>query len=152
MPSTFENKNSNMKNKFLLLFFSLFFIISSSYAEVLEKIEITGLNVIDRGTVLSYLPIEVGDNLTDKTIETVRESLIKTGFFSQVKTDLILRSLNISLNENPTVKYLDIENFKDNEVLSDEIILNLKKNHDLITGKIFQKKNLENLLMQIKSL
>jgi outer membrane protein insertion porin family len=68
--------------KIILKFVLLTSLLVSSLAisEPIKNIEILGLDVISRGTVLSYLPVEVGDNYTDQMSKEIISSLYKTQF------------------------------------------------------------------------
>ena len=94
-----------MKLKLVLL--PLFLLISSSaFSEKISSIDIFGLNTISRGTVLEYIPFEVGDEINDQTLLSIDKSLKKTGFFSNISLKIIKNILEITLTENPTIKFL----------------------------------------------
>ena len=135
-------------------FFSVFiFLVSlNSFSAELKKINITGLDSISRGTVLNYLPIEVGDDLPDASLELLKESLLKTNLFSEINIKFTENTLNILLKENPTIKYLDINNYKEDKVLSEKIVDELKQNFELTDGKVFSKANFDKLLGNINFL
>jgi len=65
--------------KFLILIF--FVLLNSVKAETIKQIDLLGLESISRGTVLSYLPVEVGDEYSDAIKKRTIESLSKTNFF-----------------------------------------------------------------------
>jgi outer membrane protein insertion porin family len=52
-----------------------------AFSASIKNIEILGLNVISRGTVLSYLPVEVGDDYDAQTSSKIIRVLYKTQFF-----------------------------------------------------------------------
>ncbi|MES2204294.1 MAG: outer membrane protein assembly factor BamA [Pseudomonadota bacterium] len=53
-------------------------------AFIANKITIEGLQGITTGTVYSYLPVKVGDDITAKKSTQIIDALYKTGFFSNV--------------------------------------------------------------------
>jgi len=122
-------------------FFSVFiFLVSfNSFSAELKKINITGLDSISKGTVLNYLPIEVGDDVLDGSLDFLKESLFKTNLFSEINVQFNDNTLYVLLKENPTIKFLDIKNFKEDKVLSEKIIDELKQNFELTNGKVFFK-------------
>jgi outer membrane protein insertion porin family len=69
--------------KFALL--SSLLISSLTISAPIKNIEILGLDAISRGTVLSYLPVETGDNYTDQTSKKIISSLYKTQFFKDIE-------------------------------------------------------------------
>jgi len=135
-------------------FFSVFiFLVSfNSFSAELKKINITGLDSISKGTVLNYLPIEVGDDVLDASLDFLKESLFKTNLFSEINVQFNDSTLFVLLKENPTIKFLDIKNFKEDKVLSEKIIDELKQNFELTNGKVFSKANFEKLLGNINFL
>jgi len=83
------------------LFLLLFLSSSNSYSEIIKKINIDGLNSISRGTVLSYIPFEVNDDISKENIQTIFNQLKDTNFFSDLSVQLTQDGLlNISLIEN----------------------------------------------------
>ena len=140
-----------MKLKLVLL--PLFLLISSSaFSEKISSIDIFGLNTISRGTVLEYIPFEVGDEINDQTLLSIDKSLKKTGFFSNISLKIIKNILEITLTENPTIKFLEFKNYKNDLVLNDQIIDSIKINSGLGVGKIYSKDQLNKLINQLLSL
>ena len=124
----------------------------SSSAQKLSEIQINGLDRISRGTLLNYLPIETGDELTKELVDKSLKSLYDTGMFSKISAELKDQILVFNVSENPTIKYLDFKNFKDDEVLNEEIINDIKSNLNLRDGQIFVKDNLDKLVIELKNL
>jgi len=140
-----------MKLKLVLL--PLFLLISSSaFSEKISSIDIFGLNTISRGTVLEYIPFEVGDEINDQTLLSIDKSLKKTGFFSNISLKIIKNILEITLTENPTIKFLEFKNYKNDLVLNDQMIDSIKINSGLGVGKIYSKDQLNKLINQLLSL
>lgn len=133
-------------------FFLLFLLIVSfgSKAEIIEKIVIIGLDTISRGTVLSYTPVEVGDQYGLELNNSVSNSLLKTNLFSEVIVTFSNNNLNIKIKENPTIKYIEFKNYKDDLVLNEKIVNSLIANFNLNVGKIFVKDNLNKLIESLK--
>jgi len=136
-------------------FFSFIFLFAlsfSSFAELVNKIEINGLDRISRGTVLNYLPIEVGDNIYEPELQVAVDSLIKTNFFAQVSISVKDNSLVINLVENPTVKFIDFIDYDDGSVIDENVINDIVKNFNLSIGSIFVEDNLKKLIENLKFL
>jgi len=141
-----------MKPKLTFLITCLFFSLNV-ISETLDKININGLSNISRGTVLSYLPIEVGDPIPDEiTIKKLISSMRNTNFFDKVELNVSENQLNISVTENPIIKYFEFKNYKEDEVLNEEIITDIVKNFNLSRGKIFNQNNLNDLIVQLKKI
>ena len=81
----------------------------SSSAQKLSEIQINGLDRISRGTLLNYLPIETGDELTKELVDKSLKSLYDTGMFSKISAELKDQILLFNVSENPTIKYLFVQ-------------------------------------------
>ena len=140
--------------KFKPLFLSILFFTSlSAYSQNIDEIIIKGLSSISRGTVLSYLDLEVGDEVPNGSrIVQTSNALLKSDLFEKVQVDIVNSSLVIVVKENPIIKFIDFINFEEGQVLSEDIITDIKNNYNLKIGKIFIKKNLDKLLKQLKLL
>ncbi|NBW00558.1 MAG: hypothetical protein EBR85_02395, partial [Betaproteobacteria bacterium] len=69
----------------------------------IRDIRVEGLQRIEPGTVFSYLPIQIGDRVTEQgTAEAVR-TLFATGFFKDVRIELERDVLVISVEERPAI-------------------------------------------------
>ena len=137
----------------LKLFFLSLLLSLSAFSQNIDEIVIKGLSNISRGTVLSYLSIEVGDPIPNETtISQISNGLIKSDLFEKVTIDIVKSVLVVSVKENPVIKFFDFIDYKEDAVLNQEIIEDIKKNFNLKAGNIFIRKNLDNLLLQLKSL
>jgi len=137
----------NLRKIFLLF---LLIVSFGSKAEIIEKIDIIGLDTISRGTVLSYTPVEVGDQYGPELNDSVSNSLLKTNLFSEVFVNFSNKNLNIRIKENPTIKYIEFKDYDDGLVLNEEIVNSMIANFDLNVGKIFVKDNLNKLIESLK--
>jgi len=88
---------------------SVFFLICLSFATathafIVREISIEGLQGLTKGTVYSYLPVKIGDDVTQKKTQQIIDALYKTGFFTDVTVyqrgehDLVIR-----VNERPII-------------------------------------------------
>jgi outer membrane protein insertion porin family len=138
--------------KIILKFVLLTSLLVSSLAisVPIKNIEILGLDVISRGTVLSYLPVEVGDDYTEKTSKEIISSLYKTQFFKDIEVSEVNQTLKITVIENPHIKYIDLLNHSD-KVIDDDALKQVLSSMDLTPGKIFNKRQLDKLIEQLKA-
>jgi len=142
-----------MKSKLSFIFLFFFSISFFANAENVQKITINGLVNIDRGTVLSYLPIESGDEAPSKEAEKrIIQALNKTNFFKKVELNYLGSELVINLQENPIIKFIEFKNYKEDRVLSVDIVEDIIENFSLKVGKIFSKNNIDRLLNDLKNL
>ncbi|TEU21815.1 MAG: outer membrane protein assembly factor BamA, partial [Gammaproteobacteria bacterium] len=125
-------------------------IASIAQADPIKSIEILGLNAISRGTVLSYLPVEVGDDYNKKTSAQIIRALYKTHFFKDIEVSQANQVLEIKLQENPHIKYVELLNYSD-EVIEEESINLVLKDMSLSKGNIFNKRQLDKLISQLEA-
>ena len=151
-----------MKNKFIqLLALLLLFFTTQAFTNPINKINFIGLNNTSESTLLSLMPFETGQNFSPYVSDQIIESLFKTGLFENISIVKNEKSLNITLKENPTIKYIEIELSSDSafsnwlkgekihftsEVLNEQITEN-----QLSTGNIFTEKKLEDFLLLLES-
>ena len=118
-------------------------------AAPIESIEILGLSAISRGTVLSYLPVEVGDEYNKQVSTQIIRSLYKTRFFKDIEVSQDDQILKIKLQENPHIKYVDVINYSD-KVIDEDSLKQILKSMEISQGKIFNKRQLDKLISQLK--
>jgi len=83
-------KNNNKLRTILLLLTSLY--ASSSFAIepfVVRDIRVEGIQRTEAGTVFTYLPVKVGETMTDELASQAIKSLYATGFFKDVRIEAI---------------------------------------------------------------
>jgi outer membrane protein insertion porin family len=125
-------------------------ITSVALAKPIKSIEILGLDSISRGTVLSYLPVETGDEYNNQVSGQIIRDLYKTNFFKDIEVSQEDNILKINLQENPHIKYMDVLNYSD-KVIDEESLAKILKNMDLSQGSIFNKRQLDKLITQLES-
>ncbi|MDQ5884792.1 MAG: outer membrane protein insertion porin family, partial [Pseudomonadota bacterium] len=137
--------------KFFLLF--CVFVISSTtlWAAdtrfVVEDIKVTGLKRVSVGTVLNYLPIEVGEELSsDSTAEIIR-ALYATGFFQSVTLEKQDKVLIIAVVERSTIGDINIQG---NQAIPSDKLKDLLKEYGLVKGRVYQKSSLDYVVKQLK--
>jgi len=142
-----------MKN-FLRIIISIlcFFLSLISYSYEITKIDITGLNTLSRGSVLSYLPVEIGDEFSDSISDISIKNLYKTNFFKDISISFENDSgvLSINLIENPTISVFEIKGYKNDRVLNEQSIENYVKDFKLSVGNLFNSKNLNDLIKSLE--
>ncbi|MGA1302085.1 MAG: POTRA domain-containing protein, partial [Burkholderiaceae bacterium] len=92
---------------------------SGSVGVVVKDVRVEGLQRIEPGTVFSYLPIRVGDRLSDTTITESVRLLYATGFFKDVRVELDGEVLVVLVEERPAIGAVEVRGSKefDQEVL-----------------------------------
>lgn len=76
----------------------------AAYSFVAHAVVVEGLQGISKGTVYSYLPIKVGDEITAENSAQIIDALYKTGFFSDVTLyQQGQNTLVIKVSERPVI-------------------------------------------------
>lgn len=123
---------------------------SFAFAVPIKNIEILGLNAISRGTALSYLPVEVGDDYRVQTSTQIIRTLYKTQFFKDIEVLQVGETLKITLVENPHIKYVELIN-QSEKVFDEETIKQVLTSMSLTQGKIFNDRQLDRLIGQLEA-
>ncbi len=97
-----------MKNKLnhVLVIVFLFFT-TNAYSNPINEINFIGLNNTSENSLLKEIPLEIGDEYTESTSNTIIQSLFQTGLFSDISITNNEGTINITLVENPTIKYFN---------------------------------------------
>ena len=98
-------------------------ITPSAFAQsstTIDEIVISGNQRVSTATILSYLPISLGDKVQATTLNSAIENLFETKLFEDVTLGIDGTSLRIEVVENPIVNRINIEG---NDVLKDEPLL-----------------------------
>ncbi len=132
------------------LFLSFFFLSIAAFAMesfVIKDIKIEGLQRTDPGTIFNYLPVQVGDTMTeDKSSEAIK-SLYRTGFFKDIRLEADQDILIIIVHERPSIA--DIQ-FTGNKMFQTDKLKESLKAIGLIEGQIYDKTKLEFMEQEIK--
>lgn len=134
----------------LALFISLLLLPIAAFAMepfVIKDIKIEGLQRTEPGTVFNYLPVQVGDTMTeDKSSEAIK-SLYRTGFFKDVRIEADQDILLITVQERPSIA--DIQ-FSGNKAFQSDKLKEGMKGIGLAEGQIYDKSKLEFAEQEIK--
>ncbi len=88
------------------------FLISTSYAEIIKKIEINGNKRISNESIIIFSELKTNENITKSNLDTALKNLYKTNFFSNVSFFLENQILNINVEENPIIDNFEITGIK----------------------------------------
>jgi outer membrane protein insertion porin family len=103
-------------------------------------IKIEGLQRISEGTVYNYLPVNIGDHVTQSRIREAVRSLYNTGFFRDVQLRRDGNTLTVLVVERPAIESFEITGNKD---IKTEDLQKSLRNVGLATGKTFDRSVLE---------
>lgn len=113
---------------------------------VVSDIRVDGLTRIAQGTVLSYLPVEKGDTLSDDKAQAAIRALYQTKFFSDVELDRQGSILVIKVVERPAIAKLTLRGNKD--IKEDDLRKGLKE-IGLAEGETFDRLSLDRVQQEL---
>jgi outer membrane protein insertion porin family len=112
-----------------------------------KDIRVEGIQRTEAGTVFSYLPVKVGDTLTeDKAAQSIK-ALFATGFFKDVRIEVDRDVMVVVLQERPAIAQLEFVGLKEFEK---DVILKALKETGIAEGRIFDRALLEKAEQELK--
>lgn len=114
---------------------------------VVRNIKVTGLQRITTGTVLNYIPVQVGEEIGPNSTAQIIKTLYDTGFFQSVSLERSGNTLVVNVVEQATIGSITVVGNK--EIPSDKMKAFLKE-MGLVKGRVFQKATLERLEKELK--
>ncbi len=114
---------------------------------VVRDIRIEGIQRTEPGTVFSYLPVKVGDTLTDdKASEAVR-ALFATGFFRDVRLEVQGQVLVVYVEERPAIASVEIVGAKE---FDKDTLKRVLREQGLAEARIFDRSVLDRAEQELK--
>ena len=107
-----------MKKTIGLLLLSSFLTTTAS-AAVLKNVTVNGTQRLEDSTIMSYLNVKKGQNITSSDLDKATKTLFATGLFSDVRIQMNNGTMSVQLEENPIVR--DVF-FEGNDKLDDDIL------------------------------
>src|SRR5512140_2149149 len=80
---------------------------------VVKDIRVEGIQRIEAGTVFSYLPVKVGETMTDEKAAQAIRALFGTGFFRDVRIEADRDVLIVTVEERPAIATIDFVGMKE---------------------------------------
>lgn len=141
--------------KLIRVKFSAFFLImlftltarSSVDSFVIQGIELVNARRISLATVLSHMPVGVGDRLTRTTAKDIISSLYATGFFKDISLSRRGNTLLVQVKERPAIAKIE---FDGNSKVKDEVIENILDDVGLVDGAIFNDQVLDKMQKEME--
>ncbi|HEX4985143.1 MAG TPA: outer membrane protein assembly factor BamA [Burkholderiales bacterium] len=139
-----------MKKRLLFLVLSSLFSPASQAFEPFQvkDIRVEGIQRTEAGTVFSYLPIKIGDTVTEERATAAIRALYATGFFKDVKLEADGNVLVVLIEERPAIAQVEISGSK--EFDSKQLKEGLKQ-VGLAESRIFDRALLERAERELKS-
>ena len=149
----------NILNHVLVIVF--LFFTTNVYSNPIEKINFIGLNNTTENTLLKEIPLKVGDEYSDSASDTIIQSLFQTGLFSDISVTNSEGKVNVTLVENPTIKFFDFSldsgsgfsNWLKSEkmLMSTELLKEDLDANGLSAGNPYTQQKLDNFILLLES-
>ncbi len=107
---------------------------------VVKDIRVEGIQRTEAGTVFSYLPVKVGDTMTDEKTAAAIKALYATGFFKDVRLEARDGVVIVTVEERPSIAKITLTGIK--EFSQDDLKKGLKDT-GLAEGRVLDRSLLD---------
>ncbi len=114
---------------------------------VVRDIRVEGVQRTEPGTVFSYLPVKVGETLTEDKAQQAIRALFATGFFRDVRLEVEKDVLVVLVDERPAIAQVDFSGVKEFE---NDALRKVLRELGLAEGRIFDRSALEVAEQELK--
>lgn len=114
---------------------------------VVKDIRLEGLQRISLGTIFNYLPIKVGETISDEDTTRAIHALYQTGFFKDVRIEREGDVLVIFVAERPAISEVKISG---NSAISSDQLMKSLKDLGIVEGRIFDRAILDSIEQELK--
>ncbi|MEW5863308.1 MAG: outer membrane protein assembly factor BamA [Pseudomonadota bacterium] len=112
-----------------------------------KDIRVEGLQRIEPGTVFSYLPVKVGELMTEEKAQAALRALFATGFFRDVRLEVENDVLVVLVEERPAVAQIDFSGIRE---FDEETLRRVLREIGLAEGRTFDRALLESAEQELK--
>ncbi|MDQ8021250.1 MAG: outer membrane protein assembly factor BamA [Moraxellaceae bacterium] len=116
---------------------------------VVKDIKVDGIQRTEAGTVFSYLPIKIGDTVTDESVAAAVKALYATGFFKDVRIEADRDTIVVSVDERPAIAQLA---FSGNKEFDEATLRKGLKDAGISESRIFDRSTLDRAEQELKRL
>ena len=114
---------------------------------VVKDIRVEGLQRTEPGTVFSYLPVKVGETMTEEKAQQALRTLFATGFFKDVRLDVENDVLIVYVEERPAIAQIDFSGVKEFEP---DNLRKVLREMGIAEGRVFDRGVLELAEQELK--
>lgn len=114
---------------------------------VVRDIRLVGVQRVEPGTVFGYLPVKVGERLTQERAGVSVQALYATGLFSDVRLEVEGDVLVVYLDERPAIASVAISGAKD---IPTDTLLRALRDLGLTESRIYERALLDRAEQEIK--
>jgi outer membrane protein insertion porin family len=141
-----------MGKRLWLAFACALFAASVAWAQtfrqfVVKDIRVEGLQRTEPGTVFSYLPVKVGELMTEAKAQAALRALFATGFFRDVRLEVENDVLVVLVEERPAIAQVDFSGMK---AFQPDQLRTVLRELGLAEGRIFDRAVLDGAEQELK--
>ena len=125
-----------------ILFVLLLLLSNISFAEIVEDINIKGLQRVEPGVIFDSIPFDIGDDVRDINPTDIIKFVYKTGQFRDVSVEFENGILTIVVSEKPVIASIE---FNGNQLIQEDKLREGIRQVNLYEGAVFDKQVLSNL-------
>ncbi|MHB1214803.1 MAG: outer membrane protein assembly factor BamA [Thiobacillus sp.] len=134
----------------LTLALAALFAVQPVFAEepfVVKDIRVEGIQRTEAGTVFSYLPVKVGEVMTDEKTAAAIKALYATGFFKDVRLEARDGVVIVTVEERPSIAKITLSGIK--EFSEDDLKKGLKET-GLAEGRVLDRALLDKAEQELR--
>ncbi len=135
-----------MMKKYILFLLVFLFLNNNLYANenIINLINIDGIQRIDKETVISYANVSKGDVYTEELGNKVLKSLFETNLFSNIQVSFEGNILSIKIQENPTINLVKF--FGNSKIGDEDLVIEILLKERSVYSRSKIKKDIERML------
>jgi outer membrane protein insertion porin family len=114
---------------------------------VIRDIRIEGIQRVEAGTVFGYLPVKVGERMTEAKAAQAIRTLFGTGLFKDVRVEVEGDVLIVVVEERPAISQIDFVGMKD---LPADLVRKALRENGIAEGRTFDKAIVDQAEQEIK--
>ncbi len=138
---------SYLINKFLIILLFLSLFQTTSHAENIKNFVINGNDRVSNETIIMFSNLEIGENISDTTLNKALKDLYFTDYFKNVDISFSNGTININVDENPIVQTVKITGIKSNNIYE-----NIKKSTNRIEKYPFVESKINDQAILLKNI
>ena len=114
---------------------------------VVKDIRVEGLQRTEPGTVFSYLPVKVGETMTEEKAQQAVRALFATGFFRDVRLEVENDVLVVLVEERPAIAQVNFVGVKE---FDNDTLKRIMRDVGLAEGRTFDRSVLDGAEQELK--
>src|SRR3954470_24397935 len=112
-----------------------------------KDLPVEGLQRTAPGTIVSYLPVKVGETMSEEKAQAALRARYATGFFSDVRLEMDNDVLVVYVEERPAIASIDFSGMKEFEP---DTVRKVLREVGMAEGRIFDRALLESTELEMK--